>query len=175
MPRSAPKVFKFSCPHCHTLNTAKCHNCGARYEFDPVNPPGEKRIPQRIGFGERQWERIKARAIVTPGIGSASEFVRLACSEALALSPRSLIADPYWQARKTATCPKCRTCYEFEAFKGPDEKRIYQRVCFPELLWGRIVALAKITPGIGSAAQLVRLACAEVLAIPPQNLIISSE
>jgi hypothetical protein len=134
MPRGTSKVFKFSCPHCGALNTANCHNCGTRYEFDPVNPPGEKRIQQRIGFGERQWERIKARAIVTPGTGSASEFVRLACCEALALSPRSLIANPYWQARQTATCPKCRTCYEFDAFKGPDEKRVQQRICFPERL-----------------------------------------
>jgi hypothetical protein len=140
-----------------------------------VNPPGEKRIQQRIWFGEHQWERIKARAIVTPGLGSASEFVRLACCEALALSPRSLIANPYWQARRTTTCPKCRTCYEFDTFKAPDEKKVQQRICFPERLWGRIVARSKIIPGVGSAAKFIRLACAEVLAIPPQNLIISSE
>ena len=74
-----------------------------------------------------------------------------------------------------ATCGKCGARYEFDAFKAPDEKRVQQRICFPVGLWGRIVARAKITPGIGSAAQLVRLACAEVLAIPPQNLLISSE
>jgi hypothetical protein len=124
---------------------------------------------------ERQWERIKARASVTPGIGSASEFVRLACCEVLALSPRTLIANPYRQAHNTATCGKCGARYEFDAFKAPDEKRVPQRICFPERLWGRIVARAKITPGVGSAAQLVRLACSEVLATPPQNLIISAE
>jgi hypothetical protein len=175
MPRGTTKIFKFSCPHCHALNTANCRNCGARYEFDPVNPPGEKRIPQRIRFGEFLWERIKARAIVTPGIGSASEFVRLACYEVLVIPPQRLIANPYWQARKTTTCPKCRACYEFDAFKAPDEKIVQRRVCFPERLWGCIVARAKIIPGVGSAAQFVRLACAEVLAIPPQNLIISSD
>ena len=165
MPRGTSKVFKFSCPRCGGLNTANCHNCGARYEFDPVNPPGEKRIQQRIWFGSRQWERIKARAIVTPGLGCASEFVRLACCEVLAIPPQSFIASPYWQARNTATCGKCGARYEFDAFKLPDERRVLRRICFPERLWGRIVARAKIIPGVGSAAKFVRLACAEVLAI----------
>jgi len=38
MPRGAPRVFRFSCLHCGTLNTANCRKCGARCEFDPVNP-----------------------------------------------------------------------------------------------------------------------------------------
>jgi hypothetical protein len=140
-----------------------------------VNPPGEKRVQQRIGFGERQWARIKARANVTPGIGSVSEFVRLACCEVLAVPPQSCAANPYWQARSTATCHKCGAQYEYDAVKAPDEKRVPQRICFPEKLWGRIVGRAKITPGVKSASQLVRLACADALAMPPQNLLISSE
>jgi hypothetical protein len=63
------------------------------YKFDPENAPGKKRIQQRIWFGERQWQRIKGRAIVTPGIGSAAEFVRLACEEVLAIPPHRLISS----------------------------------------------------------------------------------
>jgi uracil-DNA glycosylase len=58
-----------------------------------MNAPGEKKIQQRIWFGERQWDRIKARAIVTPGINSASEFVRLACETILDIPPHWLISS----------------------------------------------------------------------------------
>jgi len=93
MPRGTPRIFRFTCPYCQALSTANCRKCGALYRFDPVNAPGEKRIQQRIWFGGRQWQRIKARAIVTPGIGSASEFVRLACEEVLAMLPQRLISS----------------------------------------------------------------------------------
>jgi uracil-DNA glycosylase len=93
MPRGTPKIFRFRCPSCQALNTANCRKCGAVYKFDPMNAPGEKRIQQRVWFGERQWQRIKARAIVTPGIGSASEFVRLACETILEIPPHWLISS----------------------------------------------------------------------------------
>jgi len=92
MPRGTPRVFRYRCPYCQALNTATCRKCGALYKFAPVNAPSERRIQQRIWFGERQWERIKGRAVVTPGIGSASEFVRLACDEVLAMSPHRLVS-----------------------------------------------------------------------------------
>jgi hypothetical protein len=85
------------------------------------------------------------------------------------------MANPYRQAHNTASCPKCGASYEFDPMDPPGEKRVQRRICFPERLWAGIVARAKIIPGIGSAAKFVRLACAEVLAIPPQTLIISSE
>ena len=91
MPRGTVKIFRFHCPACQALNTANCRKCGALYKFDPQNAPGEKRIQQRIRFGEGQWHRIMGRARITPGIGSAAEFVRLACEEVLAIPPHRLI------------------------------------------------------------------------------------
>jgi hypothetical protein len=91
VPRGTPRIFKYHCPFCQAENTARCRKCGEVYKFDPVNAPGEKRIQQRIWFGEKQWLRIMNRAKVTPGIGSAAEFVRLACEEVLAIPPHRLI------------------------------------------------------------------------------------
>ena len=93
MPRGTPRIFRFHCPFCQAENTARCRKCGEVYKFDPVNAPGQKRIQQRVWFPERTWQRIKARAIVTPGIGSAAEFVRLACEEVLAMPPQRLISS----------------------------------------------------------------------------------
>jgi uracil-DNA glycosylase len=93
MPRGTPRIFRFACPQCQALNTATCRKCGAVYRFDPVNAPGEKRVQQRLWFSERQWALIKARAAVTPGIGSGSEFVRLACESILAMPPHWLISS----------------------------------------------------------------------------------
>ena len=93
MARGAPRIFRFRCFHCQALNTANCRKCGALYKFDPMNAPGEKRIQQRIWFGERQWDQIKARAKVTPGVNNASEFVRLACETILGIPPHWLISS----------------------------------------------------------------------------------
>lgn len=145
------------------------------YKFDPVNAPGEKRIQQRIWSREKQWDRIKAWVTVTPGMGSASEFVRLACCEVLALPPPGLTAscDPYWPAVKSYRCPKCGKAFEFDPTNVPGEKRTRHRIWFPESMWRGIVARAKVTRGVGSASEVVRLACEDVLAIPPRNLLIS--
>lgn len=91
MPRGTPRIFRYACPKCDAVNTARCARCGEVYTFDPVNAPGEKRVQQRIWFGEKQWQRIKNRAYVTPGVGSASELVRMACEEVLAIPPHRLI------------------------------------------------------------------------------------
>ena len=93
MPRGTPRIFRFNCLNCGASNTATCRKCHQIYKFDPVNAPGEKRIQQRIWFGERQWALIKARANVTPGIGSASEFVRLATETILGIPPHWLISS----------------------------------------------------------------------------------
>jgi hypothetical protein len=174
MPRGTPRIFRFTCLHCGALNTATCRKCGALYKFDTVNAPEEKRVQQRISFPERQWLRIKERAYVTPGIESASEFVRLACCEVLALPPdsrRVLARKPL----RSVMCPKCSEVFEFDPNTVPHERNTNQRMWFPESMWARIMARAKVTPGVASAAELVRLACDEVLAIPPHHLLISSE
>ena len=175
MPRGTPKIFRFHCPFCGTENTSKCQNCGKVYKFDPVNAPGEKRLQQRISFPERQWLRIKERAYVTPSIESASEFVRLACCEVLALAPRDSRRVLGRRPVRSAICPKCGEVYEFDPNPAPSERKTNQRIWFPGSMWGRIVARAKVTPGVANAAELVRLACDEVLAIPPHHLLISSE
>ena len=93
MPRGTPRIFRFHCPFCQAENTATCRKCGQMYKFDPINAPGEKRVKQRIWFGERQWQRIMTRAKITPGVGSTAEFVRLACEELLAMPPQRLISS----------------------------------------------------------------------------------
>lgn len=93
MPSGTARIFRYRCPLCNYLNVSKCAKCGVIYKLGPENAPGEKRIQQRIWFGERQWDRIKGRAKVTPGIGSASEFVRLACEEVLAIPSHRLISS----------------------------------------------------------------------------------
>jgi hypothetical protein len=175
MPRGAPRIFRYHCPFCGKENTPKCQECGEVYKFDPVNAPSERRIQQRIGFPERMWLRIKERAYLTPGIGSASEFVRLACCEVLALPPLGRPFGPARRQVRSAMCPKCGEVYEFDPDPAPYEKSTSQRIWFPESMWARIVARAKVTPGVASAAELVRLACDEVLAIPPHHLLIASE
>jgi hypothetical protein len=120
------------------------------------------------------WLRIKERAYLTPGIGSASEFVRLACCEVLVL-PLDSRRVPARKPLRSVMCPKCGEAYEFDPDPVPQEKSTNQRIWFPESMWARLIGRAKVTPGVATAAELVRLACAEVLAMPPQNLIISSE
>jgi len=92
MPSGTARIFMYRCPSCNHLNYSKCLRCGMIYKFDPQNAPGEKRIQQRIWFGERQSDRIKGRAKVTPGIGCAAEFVGLACEEVLAIPSHRLIS-----------------------------------------------------------------------------------
>jgi hypothetical protein len=175
MPRGAPRIFRYHCPFCGKENTSRCQECGEVYKFDPVNLPGERRIQQRIAFPERMWLRIKERAYLTPGIGSASEFVRLACYEVLELPPDASHRVSARRQLRSTMCPKCGEVYEFDPNSAPSEKKTNQRIWFPESLWERIVARAKVTPGVESASELVRLACDEVLAIPPYDLLISSE
>ena len=93
MPSGTARIFMYRCPSCNHLNYSKCLRCGMIYKFDPQNAPGEKRIQRRIWFGERQWDQIKARAKVTPGVNSASELVRLACETILGIPPHWLISS----------------------------------------------------------------------------------
>jgi hypothetical protein len=80
---------------------------------------------------------------------------------------------PKCGVQNTATCRHCKTIYHFDTVKAPDEKWVIQRVRFPERMWQRIVVRAKVTPGVNGPAELIRLACAEVLAMPPVRLISS--
>lgn len=93
MPRGTAKNFRSHCPACGAVTTAKCRLCGAVYDLDPVNALGEKRISKPIYFDERQWERLAARAKVTPGINGPAEFVRMACDEILSMPPHGLISS----------------------------------------------------------------------------------
>jgi len=92
MPKRATRIFRFHCPRCGVLNTTTCQHCGTLYRFDPVIAPGEKRVKRHIWFGERAWERMVARAKVTPGINGPAEFIRMACDEVLSMPPHKLIS-----------------------------------------------------------------------------------
>jgi len=70
------------------LRSATCPNWGEIYEFDPYSERGEKTTAQRIWFPQPMWSRIVARAKVTADIRSATELVRAACAEMLAMPPR---------------------------------------------------------------------------------------
>ena len=72
MPIRTVNVFRFHCPACGEVTTVKCSK--------PVQ------------FGDREWKRLVARAKVTPGVRSPSEFVRLALDRALSRPPQRLIA-----------------------------------------------------------------------------------
>lgn len=87
-----PRTFKYFCPKCGREQSVNCRHCGATYIFDPTKQPNEKWIIHRVRFGERQWQRILARAKVTPGVNGPAEFIRLACDEVLAMPPVRLIS-----------------------------------------------------------------------------------
>jgi predicted RNA-binding Zn-ribbon protein involved in translation (DUF1610 family) len=87
-----PRIFRYFCPKCGVENTATCKHCKTTYRFDPVKQPGEKLVLRHILFGERQWQRMVARAKVTPGINGPSEFVRMACDEVLSMPPHRLFS-----------------------------------------------------------------------------------
>ena len=88
-----PRIFKYFCPQCGVENTATCKHCGATDVFDLVKQPAEKWIITRVRFGERQWQRIVARAKVTPCVNGPAEFIRLAGDEVLAMPPIRLISS----------------------------------------------------------------------------------
>lgn len=73
----------------------------------------------------------------------------------------------------TATCKRCKTLYRFDPVIAPGEKRVKRHLWFGERQWQRIVPRATVTPGVGSPAEFVRLACDEILAMPPHRLISS--
>jgi hypothetical protein len=76
MPSGVARIFRYRCPSCNHLNSSNCARCGTLYKLGPQNAPGEKRIQQRIWFGERQWGRVKARARMSEI--APTELVRLA-------------------------------------------------------------------------------------------------
>ncbi len=88
-----PRTFKYSCPKCGREQTVNCRHCGATYIFDPTRQPGEKWVNKKLRFGERQWERIVARAKVTPSVNGPAELIRLMCDECLAMPPVRLISS----------------------------------------------------------------------------------
>ena len=80
---------------------------------------------------------------------------------------------PRCGVENTATCRHCKAIYRFDPVKQPDKRWVIQRVRFGERQWQQIVARAKITPGVNGPAEFIRLACAEVLAMPPVRRISS--
>ena len=83
------RIFRYTCSACGKQNTATCKHCGAQYRFDPAFQAGEKRVVRHLKFGDRQWLKIQARAKLH-GI-SASDYVRMACDDALSIPPERLI------------------------------------------------------------------------------------
>ena len=88
-----PRTFKYFCPKCGREQTVNCKYCGATYIFDPTRQPGEKWVNKKVRFGERQWQRIVARAKVTPSVNGPAELIRLMCDECLAMPPVRLICS----------------------------------------------------------------------------------
>lgn len=88
-----PRTFKYTCPKCGLEQSVQCRRCKTTYVFDPTRVPGEKLLAKKCYFGERQWERIVARAKVIPGVHGPNEFLRLAAEEILALPPNMLISS----------------------------------------------------------------------------------
>jgi hypothetical protein len=91
MPSGVARIFRYRCPLCNYLNVSKCAKCGAIYKLGPQNAPGEKWLQQRIKFGERQWERIKARSAMSRM--APTEFVRMAVEDALWSTPHRMLSS----------------------------------------------------------------------------------
>ena len=68
-------------------------------------------------------------------------------------------------------CRKCGSPYVFDPVNLPGEKVVRRNIGFPESLWKRLVARQRITPGVSSVAEMVRLAVYDVLSSPPGRVI----
>ena len=90
MPRTTRQTFRYNCPACGAVNTATCKRCGVVYKFDPTLGPGEKLVNRHLTFGDKQWERMAARAKML-GI-SVNEFVRMSCYDTLSMPASRLIS-----------------------------------------------------------------------------------
>ena len=88
-----PRTFRYHCPKCAREQTVNCKYCGATYVFDSAKLPDEKWVNMRVRVGEQMYQRIVARAKVTPGVNGPQELVRLACAEVLAMPPVMLISS----------------------------------------------------------------------------------
>lgn len=88
-----PRTFKYICPSCGREQTVQCKFCKATYVFDPARTPGEKLVRVRLTIGESLFQRIMARAKVTPGINGYQEYIRLAICDALAIPAGRLISS----------------------------------------------------------------------------------
>ena len=89
MPRTFRR-FEFTCQKCGRKCLATCPDCRTVFEFDPLGGKKETLV-MRLRFNRMQWARIAARAAITPGVGSAAEWVRLACEDVLASGPGRLL------------------------------------------------------------------------------------
>ena len=69
----------------------------------------------------------------------------------------------------TSKCSKCGQVYRFDPTRRPGERLLIRHLSFGEDQWRHIQARAKIM-GV-SANEWLRLAAAEILAMPPGRLI----
>jgi phage terminase large subunit GpA-like protein len=88
-----PRTFYYHCPHCGRRQNVNCKFCGKTYIFDPTKRPDEKWVIKKVRFGELQWQRLVARAKVTPAVEGPAELIRLMCDECLAMPPVRLISS----------------------------------------------------------------------------------
>lgn len=76
---------------------------------------------------------------------------------------------PNCRAPNTAKCAKCGELYRFDPTRKPGERLLIRHLSFGEDQWKHIQARAKIM-GV-SANEWMRLAAADILALPPERLI----
>ena len=88
-----PRTFYYDCPHCSLHQNVHCKRCKKVYVFDPTRRPGEKLVQKKLSFGEIQWDRVVARAKVTPGVAGPAELIRIMVDECLAMPPVRLISS----------------------------------------------------------------------------------
>jgi hypothetical protein len=92
----------------------------------------------------------------------------------LARQPRTFkYTCPNCGRQQTVNCKHCHATYVFDPTRQPGEKLVGKKVYFGQRQWDQIVARAKVTPAVNGPGEFVRLACAEVLAMPPVRLISS--
>lgn len=92
----------------------------------------------------------------------------------MARQPRTFkYTCPSCGKEQSVHCRFCKAPYVFDLARKPGEKQVRVRLTLGESLCQRMIARAKVTPGVSGHQEFIRLAICEVLAMPPIRLISS--
>ena len=70
-----------------------------------------------------------------------------------------------------ALCRKCGKPYVFDPVTAPGAERVTRSIAFPKKTWEKVQARVKVTPGVSSPSEYVRLAVYDMLNSMPERVI----